>query len=96
VGWAAHDRGYDAAEPFYLRSLDINERIGDQPGIATSYANLGSLSETVGNLDQAVAYRAGALAIRLQIGTAAAGDLRPLAGLRRQLDRDRFRAAAVA
>ena len=42
-GWAAHDRGdYDAAEPFYLRSLDINERIGDQPGIATSYANLGS------------------------------------------------------
>jgi hypothetical protein len=37
-----------------------------------------------------------ALAIRLQIGTATAGDLRPLAALRRQLGRDRFLAAAVA
>ena len=93
----AQDRGdHDTAEPLYRRALDIAERIGDQAGTATSYANLGSLSEATGNLDQAVAYRAGALAIRLQIGTATAGDVQPLAGLRRQLSRDRFRAAAVA
>jgi hypothetical protein len=54
------------------------------------------LSEAVGNLDQAVAYRVDALVVWLQIGTATTGDVRPLAGLRRQLGRDRFRAAAVA
>ena len=97
LGILAQDRGdYDTAEPLYRRALDTFERIGDQAGTATSYTALGSLSETLGNLDQAVAYRARALAIRLQIGTATAGDFRPLAGLRRQLGRDRFRAAAVA
>jgi hypothetical protein len=53
------------------------------------------LSETLGNLDEAVAYRVGALAIRLQIGTATARDIQVLTGLRRQLGRDRFRSAAV-
>ena len=38
----------------------------------------------------------GALSIRLQIGTATAGDVQALAGLRRQLGRDRFRSAALA
>ena len=97
LGRLAQKRGdYDAAEPLYRRALDIFERIGDQASTATSYANLGSLSEGLGNLDQTVAYRVRALTIRLRIGTATAGDLRPLAGLRRQLGRDRFRAAAVA
>jgi len=54
------------------------------------------LSEAVGNLDQAVAYRVDALVVWLQIGTATTGDVRPLAGLRRQLGRDQFRAAAAA
>jgi hypothetical protein len=36
------------------------------------------------------------LAIRLQIGTATAADVQPLAGLRRRLGRDRFRSAALA
>ena len=56
----------------------------------------GRLERGAGNLDEAVAYRVGALAIRLQIGTATAGDLQALAGLRRRLGRDRFRAAALA
>jgi tetratricopeptide (TPR) repeat protein len=86
----------DAAEPLYRRALDIFERIGDQADTATGYANLGSLSEALGNLDQAVDCRVRALAIRFRIGTATAGDVEPLAGLRRQLGRDRFRAAAVA
>jgi hypothetical protein len=54
------------------------------------------LSEALGNLDQAAAYRVGALAIRLKIGTATDGDAQALTGLRRQLGRDRFRSAAVA
>jgi tetratricopeptide (TPR) repeat protein len=97
LGTLAQDRGdYDTAEPLYRRALDISERLGDQAGTATSYAALGGLSEALRNLDQAVAYRVGALAIRLQTGNATAGDVEPLAGLRRQLGRDRFRAAAVA
>ena len=97
LGILAQDRGdYDAAEPLYRRSLEISERIGDQAGMATSYSGLGSLSEAAGNLDEAVAYRVGALAIRLQIGIATTGDLQALAGLRRRLGSDRFRAAALA
>jgi len=92
----AHDRGdYDAAEPLYRRSLDISERIGDQAGIALNYAALGALNETLGNLDQGVAYRAGALAIRLQIGIATARDVQVLNGLRRKLGSDRFRSAVM-
>jgi tetratricopeptide (TPR) repeat protein len=97
LGVLAELRGdYDTAEPLYRRALDIFERIGDQAGTAAGYAAMGGLSEAVGNLDQAVAYRASALAIRLRIGTPTAGDLQPLVRLRRQLGRDRFRAAAVA
>ena len=97
LGMLAQLRGdYDTAEPLYRRALEIFERIGDQARIATSYAVMGSSSEAVGNLDQAVAYRVGALAIRLEIGTATAGDLQALAKLRRRLGRDRFRAVAVA
>ena len=64
--------------------------------MATSYSALAGLSEAVGNLDEAVAYRVGALAIRLKIGTATTGHLQALAGLRRRLGSDRFRAAALA
>jgi tetratricopeptide (TPR) repeat protein len=97
LGVLAQLRGdYDTAEPLYRRALEIFERIGHQAGTATSYANLSSFSEATGNLDQAVAYRVRALAIQLRIGTATAGDLRPLAGLRRQLGRDRFLAAVAS
>jgi tetratricopeptide (TPR) repeat protein len=97
LGILAELRGdYDTAEPLYRQSLELDERLGDQAGVATSYAVLGGLSEAAGNLDQAVAYRVGALAIRLRIGTATGGDVQPLAGLRRRLGRDRFRAAVVA
>ncbi len=97
LGILAQLRGdYDAAERSYRRSLEIKERIGDQAGIALSYAALAALSETAGRLDQAVAYQTGALAIRLKIGTASTADLRGLAGLRRKLGHDRFRAAVLA
>ena len=93
----AQRRGdYNTAETLYRRALGIFERIGGQASTATSYAALGSLSEAAGNLDQAVDCWVKALAIRTQIGTATAGDLRPLGGLRRQLGSDRFRATATA
>jgi tetratricopeptide (TPR) repeat protein len=97
LGIVAQLRGdYDAAEPLVRRSLEIRERIGDQAGAAKSYSVLGSLSEAAGNLDEAVAYRVGALAIRLRIGIATTADAQPLAELRRRLGSDRFRAAALA
>jgi tetratricopeptide (TPR) repeat protein len=86
---------YDAAEPLYRKSLEIDDRIGDQAGVATSYVALGDMSEAAGNLDEAVVYRVAALAIRLQIGTATGRDVQLLTGLRRELGRDRFRAAAA-
>jgi tetratricopeptide (TPR) repeat protein len=97
LGILAQLRGdYDTAEPLYRHALKINERIGDQAGMSASYAVLGGLSEALGDLDQAVAWRVGALAIRLQIATASAADVQPLARLRRWLGRDRFRSAAIA
>jgi hypothetical protein len=45
LGILARDRrDYDAAEPLYRRALEIEERIGDQAGMATSYGNLGTLA----------------------------------------------------
>ena len=97
LGILAQDRGdYDAAEPLYRRSLETVERIGDQAGAASSYSALAALSEAVGNLEEAVAHRVGALAIRLKIGTAKAGDVQALARLRHRLGNDRFEAAALA
>ena len=94
LGMLAQDRGdYDAAEPLLRRALEIFERIGDQASVATSYAALADLSEGRGILDEAVAYRVGALAIRLKIGVTTAAEVQRLAGLRRRLGRDRFLAA---
>jgi hypothetical protein len=49
-----------------------------------------------GTPDEAVAYLVTALAIRLKIGKSAAGHAQALAGLRRGLGDDRFRAALLA
>jgi hypothetical protein len=89
-------RGQAAAEPLYRQSLEIDERIGNQAGVATSYAALGGSSETLGTLTRRSPTGWGALAIRLEIGTVTAGDARALTGLRRQLGRDRFWSAALA
>jgi tetratricopeptide (TPR) repeat protein len=97
LGILAQARGnYDVAESLYHQALEIFERLGDQASMATSYALLGRLSEAAGSLDEAVAYRVDALTIRLRIGTATAGDVRSLAGLRRRLGRGHFLSAALA
>ena len=50
----------------------------------------------LGNLDEAIVYGAGALTIRLKIGTATAGDIHALAGLCRRIGRDRFRSVLAS
>jgi tetratricopeptide (TPR) repeat protein len=97
LGRLAADQGdYDTARFQYQRSLEIGERLGDLASVATDYASLGSLSAELGDLDQAVAYRVGAVVIRLKIGTAKASEIQQLAELRRTVGDDRFRAAALA
>jgi tetratricopeptide (TPR) repeat protein len=97
LGMLAQDRGdYDTAETLYRQSLEIRERLGNQAGVATTYSVLAGLSEALGNLDQAVAYLADALAIRLKLGTATAGQVQQFAALRRTLGDDRFHSAATA
>ena len=42
LGMVAQDRGrLDEAEDWYAQSLAINEELGDRPGMATSYHQLG-------------------------------------------------------
>ena len=51
LGILAQDRGdYDEAARQYQRSLDINERLGNQAGMATSYHQLGMLAQTARGL----------------------------------------------
>ena len=50
----AQARGdYDEAARQYQRALDINERLGDQAGMATSYHQLGILAQDRGDYDEA-------------------------------------------
>ena len=46
LGITAQDRGrLDEAEDWYRKSLTINEELGDRPGMALTYAQLGLLAE---------------------------------------------------
>jgi tetratricopeptide (TPR) repeat protein len=54
LGLLAQLRGdYDEAARQYQRSLDIKERLGDQPGMADSYGQLGILAQDRGDYDEA-------------------------------------------
>ena len=54
LGMLAHGRGdYDTAEPLYRRSLEITERIGDQPSMSKTYCQLGMLARDRGDYDTA-------------------------------------------
>ena len=93
LGILAQDRGdYDEAARQYQRSLDINERLGNQAGMATSYHQLGILEkDRGGQITAAVTWHVRALAIRLSLGIPQAIiDLRCLAGYRRELGAGQF------
>ena len=54
LGMLAQLRGdYDEAGRQYQRSLDINERLGDQAGMARSYHQLGMLAQDRGDYEEA-------------------------------------------
>ena len=54
LGILAQHRGdYDEAARQYQRSLDIDERLGDQAGMASSYHQLGMLAQLRGDYDEA-------------------------------------------
>ena len=97
LGMLAQDRGdYDAAEPLYRRSLEISERIGDLAGIATSYTALGGLSEAAREPGRGGRLPCGCPRHPAQDRHSHGRRPPALAGLRRRLGRDRFRAAALA
>ena len=72
LGIIAQARGdYDEAARQYQRSLDINERLGDQAGMATSYGQLGSLAQERGDYDEAARQYQRSLDIEARLGNQA-------------------------
>ena len=49
-------RNLDAAEAYHKRALAIDEKLGNQEGIARHNGNLGAIEETRGNTDEARRY----------------------------------------
>ena len=93
LGILAQDRGdHEEAALKYQRSLDVDERLGNQAGMATSYSQLGILDADRGAPAAAViAWHVKALAIRLQLDIPqAVNNLRRLAACRRELGAEPF------
>ncbi len=69
-GILAQDRGnHEEAEARYRQSLDINERLGNLAGMATSWSQIGQMSTPRGDPRAAVAWHIRALAVRLRLGS---------------------------
>ena len=90
LAWRRGD--YEEAARQYQRSLDIDERLGNQVGMATSYSQLGVLEQVRdGSAPAAIGWHVRALLIRLRLGIPqAANNLRRLAAYRRELDAELF------
>ena len=72
LGILAKLRGdYDGAEARYRQSLEIQERLGDQAGMATCYNNLGNLAELRGDYNDAEAHHRRSLEIKEHLGNQA-------------------------
>ena len=72
LGMLAQARGdYEEAARQYQRSLDINERLGDQTGMATSYHNLGAIAQDRGDYEEAARQYQRALDINERLGNQA-------------------------
>src|SRR6185437_13864465 len=69
LGTLAQDRGdYDEAGRQYQRSLGIEERLGNQAGMATSYGQLGILAQDRGDYDEAARQYQRSLDINERLG----------------------------
>ncbi|MGH8885229.1 MAG: tetratricopeptide repeat protein, partial [Egibacteraceae bacterium] len=72
LGILAQARGdYETAEARYRQSLEINERLGNQAGMATSYGQLGILAQARGNYETAEARYRQSLEIKERLGNQA-------------------------
>ena len=72
LGILAQARGaYDEAEARYRQSLEINERLGNLAGMATSYHQLGTLAQDRGDYDEAEARYRQSLEIDERLGNPA-------------------------
>jgi tetratricopeptide (TPR) repeat protein len=72
LGRIAQDRGdYDEAQARYEQSLQIDERLGNQSGIASGYGQLGSLAQDRGDYDEARARYEQSLHIEEELGNPA-------------------------
>ena len=69
LGVLAQDRrDYAEAQRRYEQSLEIDERLGDQPGMAISFAALGSLAAEYGDLSEAEHRYGQSIAIQERLG----------------------------
>ena len=65
----AQDRGrLDEAEDWYRKALTINEELGDRPGMASTYHQLGITAQDRGRLDEAEDWYRKALTIIEELG----------------------------
>ena len=87
LGTTAQDRGrLDEAEDWYRKSLAINEELGDLPGMALTYAQLGLLAEARQQPRQALEWTVRCVTLFSQFPHPATGPGRShLARLARQL-----------
>jgi hypothetical protein len=83
---------YEEAARQYQRALDIFEQLGDQPGMATSYHQLGNLeADRNGPATAVIAWHVKALTIRLQLGIPQAiYDMRRLSAHRHEIGGESF------
>jgi tetratricopeptide (TPR) repeat protein len=69
LGLLCQDKGeWERAIEYYERSLAIDEKVGDEHGMAPSFNNLGNVYYRKGEWDQAIAYYERSLAIDEKMG----------------------------
>ena len=64
----AEDRGHDQAEGWCRQSLAIKEELGDRPGMAATYHQLGRVAQMRGRLEEAEGWFRRSLAISEELG----------------------------
>jgi hypothetical protein len=75
----------------YHRALEINERLGDQAGLATSYHQLGTLETARGSAAAAIDWYVKAFIIRARLDNPQrTDDLRAIAAERHRLGTEEF------
>jgi tetratricopeptide (TPR) repeat protein len=95
LGILAQRRGdYEEAERRYHQSLEIDERLGNQAGMATSFSQLDNLFGQLGVTNESLQLHARACLMRLRLQVPQVRkDLRAFARYRKELGVERFAGA---